>query len=79
MSRVIKARRRVIKARKLRCPLLIQAGQRDITVSARAVDQFAQWAPRAVMKRYDVDHFQPFYGDHPAEIIADQAGWLLAR
>ena len=68
--------RPVVHARKLKCPVLIQAGQRDITVSARAIDQLAQRAPRAVLKRYDVDHFQPFYGDHPAQIIADQVDWL---
>ncbi|HYB37386.1 MAG TPA: alpha/beta fold hydrolase [Mycobacterium sp.] len=70
--------RPVVHARKLKCPLLIQAGERDITVSARAVDQLAQRAPRAVLKRYDVDHWQLFYGDHSAQIIADQVAWLRA-
>jgi uncharacterized protein len=68
--------RPVVHARKLKCPVLIQAGRRDISVSARAIDQLAQRAPRAVLKRYDVDHFEPFYGDQPAQIIADQADWL---
>ena len=70
------AYRPVVHARKLKCPIYIQVGRRDITVSARAVDQFAQRAPRAVLKRYDIDHFQPFYGTHPAQIIADQVAWL---
>ncbi|HTZ12173.1 MAG TPA: alpha/beta fold hydrolase [Mycobacterium sp.] len=70
--------RPLVRARKLKCPVLIQAGQRDITVSARAIDQFARQVSRAVLKRYDVDHFEPFYGDHPARIIADQVDWLTA-
>jgi uncharacterized protein len=70
--------RPLVHAGKLKCPVLIQAGTRDISVSARAVDQFAQRAPYAALKRYDVDHFQPFYGNHPAQIIADQADWLRA-
>ncbi len=70
--------RPVTHARKLKCPMLIQAGQRDISVSARAIEQLAQRASRAELKRYDVDHFQPFYGDQPAQIIVDQADWLKA-
>ena len=70
--------RPVAHARKVKCPMLIQAGQRDISVSAKAIDQLAHRAPRVVVKRYDVDHFQPFYGDHPALIITDQADWLTA-
>jgi len=70
--------RPVVHARNLECPVLIQAGKRDITVSARAIDQFAQRAQRAVLKRYDVDHFEPFYGARPAQVIADQGDWLRA-
>jgi uncharacterized protein len=68
--------RPVVHARKLKCSVLIQAGHRDISVSAKAIDRIAQRAPRATLRRYDVDHFQPFYGDHPAQIITDQADWL---
>ncbi|HET9874280.1 MAG TPA: alpha/beta fold hydrolase [Mycobacterium sp.] len=68
--------RPVALARKIHCPILIQAGQRDVSVSARAIDQLAQRAPHAVLKRYDCDHFEPFYGAHPAQIIADQVAWL---
>jgi dienelactone hydrolase len=75
--------RPVALARKLKCPTLIQGGQRDISVSAKAIDQLAQRASRAVLKRYDVDHFQPFYDDVAAQIITDQADWfrtvVLAR
>jgi fermentation-respiration switch protein FrsA (DUF1100 family) len=68
--------RPVTQARKLSCPTLIQAGLRDISVSARAIDRLTQRAPDAVLKRYDVDHFQPMYGEHPAQIATDQVEWL---
>jgi fermentation-respiration switch protein FrsA (DUF1100 family) len=68
--------RPVSHARKLNCPILIQSGLRDISVSPRAIDRLAQRAPHAVLKRYDVDHFEPFYGERPAQIVADQVEWL---
>lgn len=68
--------RPVVHARRVMCPVLIQAGQRDISVSRRAVDRFVRRAPRAVLKRYDVDHFGSFHSHHAAQIIADQVGWL---
>jgi pimeloyl-ACP methyl ester carboxylesterase len=68
--------RPLAKARNLNCPILIQAGHRDATVSPRAVDKLARRVTNAVLKRYDIDHFQPFYGDHPARIAADQTEWL---
>jgi hypothetical protein len=33
-------------------------------------------APHAELHRYDVDHFEPFYGADPAVIAADQVEWL---
>jgi uncharacterized protein len=68
--------RPVTAARKLTCPTLIQAGLRDISVSAKAIDRIAERAPNTVLKRYDVDHFQPMYGRHLAQIVADQVEWL---
>ncbi|MEB3030450.1 alpha/beta hydrolase [[Mycobacterium] nativiensis] len=56
--------RPVAQARKFTCPVLIQAGERDITVSARAIDRVAQRAPRATLKN--------------SQIIEDQADWLRA-
>lgn len=68
--------RPVTQARRIGCPVLIQAGQRDVSVSARAIGRLAQQAPRATLKQYDVDHFEPFYSDQSAKIIADQVDWL---
>ncbi len=68
--------RPVTKAAKLAVPIWIGLGRRDITVSSKAIERFAEKAARAELHRYDVDHFQPFYGDAPAAIAADQADWL---
>ena len=70
--------RPVTQARKFTCPVLIQAGDRDVSVSARAIDRTAQRAPRATLKNYDVDHFEPFCDGHSSQIIDDQVGWLRA-
>jgi pimeloyl-ACP methyl ester carboxylesterase len=68
--------RPLTNARKLNCPTLIQAGDRDVTISPRAIDKLAQRVTNAVVKRYDIDHFQPFHEDHATRIAADQTEWL---
>lgn len=70
--------RPVAKARKLRCPMLIQAGRRDVSVSTRGIDQLARRARCAALKRYDLDHFEPFHDVHAAQIIGDQVDWLAS-
>jgi fermentation-respiration switch protein FrsA (DUF1100 family) len=68
--------RPVTKARRLACPVLVQLGERDISAPCRAIEKLAERAPQAELKRYDLDHFQPFYGEHPARLASDQADWL---
>jgi len=68
--------RPVSKARKVSCPVLIQAGDRDITVSAGAIDRVTRQAPQATRKNYDVDHFEPFTDGLAPQIIDDQLNWL---
>jgi uncharacterized protein len=68
--------RPLTNTRKVNCPILIQAEHRDVTVSPQAVDKLAERVTNAVVKRYDIDHFQPFYGDNPPRIAADQTDWL---
>jgi uncharacterized protein len=58
---------------------LIQSALRDVSVSLKAIDQIARRAPDATVKRYDLDHFQPFSGVHPARIAGDQVEWLRSR
>jgi dienelactone hydrolase len=64
------------KARTVHCPVWVGLGERDISVSAKAIERFAQRAPAAELHRYDVDHFEPLYGDWQARIAADQADWF---
>ncbi|MCW2749352.1 MAG: alpha/beta hydrolase [Aeromicrobium sp.] len=68
--------RPVRKASKLGMPVWVGLGERDITVSRKAIERLAAKASRAELHRYDVDHFEPFYGKDPATIAADQADWL---
>jgi uncharacterized protein len=56
--------RPVTKARKLACPVLLQLCERDISSPSRPIQIVAQRAPLAELKRYDLDHFQPFYGNN---------------
>ena len=70
--------RPVNKARKIHCPTLIQQGLRDVSVSNRAIERIASDAPNAVLKRYDVDHFEPLYNDCRTQIAADQVEWLTS-
>lgn len=68
--------RPVLRASRIHCPVWVGLGERDVSVDNRAVERFAARAPRAELHRYDVDHFEPFHGDDPARIAADQAAWL---
>ena len=68
--------RPVAKARRLTMPVWVGMGERDITVSAKAIEKLAQQAPHAELCRYDIAHFEPFHGADPAIIAADQAEWF---
>lgn len=68
--------RPVTRARDVRCPVLVQLAMRDVTVSVAAIDKFAQRVPHAVVRRYDIDHWQPFYGELPTRFAAEQVDWL---
>jgi pimeloyl-ACP methyl ester carboxylesterase len=68
--------RPITRAAKVACPLWVGIGERDITVSPKAAAKLARKAPRGELHRYDADHFDPFVGDLPARIAADQVGFL---
>lgn len=68
--------RPVDKAKRLKVPVWVGLGDRDITVSRRAIETFAVKAPQVDLHRYDLGHFEPFHGDDPAVIAADQAEWF---
>lgn len=68
--------RPVAKAKHLTMPVWVGLGDRDITVSRKAIEKLATKAPNADLHRYDMAHFEPFHGDDPARIAADQAAWF---
>jgi dienelactone hydrolase len=68
--------RPVTRASRVACPVWVGIGERDITVSAKAAAKLAARAPRGEEHRYDADHFEPFYGELPARIAADQVEFL---
>jgi uncharacterized protein len=68
--------RPLARARGLRAPLWVGLGERDISVSKRAVERLAARAPRAELYRYPYDHFGAFVGDGPRRVAADQVEFL---
>ena len=68
--------RPVAKAKKVTCPLWLGLGEQDITVSGKAIVRLAARAPKSELHRYLYDHWQPYVGDAPARIAADQIDFL---
>ncbi|MGH8974255.1 MAG: alpha/beta hydrolase [Acidimicrobiia bacterium] len=68
--------RPVMKAPKVRCPLWVGLGDHDISVSGKAVARLAARAPRAELHRYPYSHFEPFLGQAPDKVAADQIDFL---
>lgn len=71
--------RPVRKAGRLRVPLWVGLGERDVSVSSRAVQKLAQRAPQGELHRYPYDHFGAFLGEGPARVAADQINFLRRR
>lgn len=68
--------RPVTNAKRLGMPVWVGLGDKDITVSGKAIERLAANARNAELHRYDVAHFEPFHGNDPAVIAADQADWF---
>jgi pimeloyl-ACP methyl ester carboxylesterase len=66
-------------ARRIACPLWVGLDERDITVHGPSVERLARTAPDSELHRYPYDHWQPFLGDAPDRITADQLAFLAAR
>jgi len=67
-------------AGRIRCPLLVQVGDRDaVAPPAAAVRAAERTTGDAEVRRFPVDHFGVYAGpEHPA-VVADQVRFLLAR
>ncbi len=68
--------RPLARARKLRAPLWVGLGERDVSVSRRAVERLAERAPQGELHRYPYDHFGAFLADGPERVAADQLEFL---
>jgi pimeloyl-ACP methyl ester carboxylesterase len=68
--------RPLARAGRVRCPVWVGAGERDVSVDFKSAEKYAARAPRGEFHRYPYDHFEPFYGDGPARIAADQIDFL---
>ncbi len=63
-------------AKQMRMPVWLGLGERDITVSAKAIERFAARAPEAELERYPYDHFGAFLSDGPDRVVSDQVSFL---
>jgi pimeloyl-ACP methyl ester carboxylesterase len=64
------------RAKQITCPLWVGVGERDISVHKQSAITLSERAPKGELHRYDYDHFEPFYGDGPARVAADQVEFL---
>ena len=71
--------RPVTRARRIAMPLWLGLGERDVSVSSRAIERLASRAPAAELERYPYDHFGAFLGDAPERVAGDQVDFLRRR
>ena len=63
--------------RRVPMPVLVAAGGRDVSVSAKAIERFAARSSSVSVTRYeDYDHFSFFAGDGRDRVSADVVAWL---
>ena len=73
MALTLMSYRPTSKARKLRCPVLIQACMKDSVAHAPSAVKLAREAgPNVVLKQYDMGHFDGYVGRDRATALADQ-------
>jgi len=58
------------------CPVLVQIANRDAITPTHVADRAAKRIPRATIKHYDLEHFDPYVEPHFTEVIADQLAFL---
>jgi dienelactone hydrolase len=68
--------RPIAKARRLRTPVWLGVGERDVSVSRKQVERLAARLARGELHRYPYDHFGAFLGDGPDLVAADQIDFL---
>jgi fermentation-respiration switch protein FrsA (DUF1100 family) len=68
--------RPVAHAANVRCPLLVQVGERDETTPPEPAIKMAERAPKGELLRYPVGHFEPYVGEDFERFVADQVAFL---
>lgn len=63
-------------AERLQCPVWLCLSERDLSVSARAIERIAARAPQASLRRYAYDHFGPLAPGAAPAVAADQVDFL---
>ncbi len=71
--------RPVRRARAVRVPVWLGLGERDVTVSRRAIERFAARAADAELHTYPQDHFGVLTGEGAAQVAADQVDFLRRK
>lgn len=71
--------RPVARARRMAMPVWLGLGERDVSVSAKAIERFARRAPDSELHRYPYDHFGAFLGEGPERVAGDQVEFLRRR
>jgi dienelactone hydrolase len=71
--------RPLAKANRIRCPIWIGVGERDVTVDRPSIERLATKALHGQLERYPLDHFEPFLPENIGRIASDQIAFLAAH
>lgn len=68
--------RPLARVKRIRTPIWVGLGERDVSVSRTAVAKLARRAPDGELHRYPYDHFGAFLGEGPDRVAGDQIDFL---
>jgi dienelactone hydrolase len=68
--------RPVSRARSIASPVWMGLGEDDVSVSAKAIERFAERSSTTELHRYPYDHFGAFSGDGPDRVAGNQIDFL---
>lgn len=71
--------RPLARAHRIAGPVWVGLGEKDISVSRRAVERLAERCPRGELHRYPYDHFGAFLGEGPVRVGGEQIDFLRRR
>lgn len=66
-------------AARMRCPVWVGMGTRDISAHGPSIERLVRRAPDATLERYDSDHFEFFREGLGRRVVADQVNFLSER